>query len=875
MKLYEAQRKCREKVPWPEPVKSGQHQSRTIDVKKRGIDSICLDMSDDENSKQERKAENEGTRHRNKEGESDSDSGLPEISREGEADSEPFSRLHLARRALHLKPADNFFKSADIYDIDSDDEDFVPCLRTRSGRHPRACTVKSNLNENSKLLRGRSSGKLGVNSDKPGNKIIAEETQQENLDIQEAIRRSKLDSQRSVPETQLEDDDFDWLSVKQQNGNEEFENQIHKAKLIGYTIPKSGQIYSKSHQKVVSTEQTDIAKQSVVIEENDLETKTAKQIGIQEKQVPKEVNAPKSRGRNREMKEVGVTLVEDTQDQDSEQEYSRKLSGKRKRNCFKIDSESDEESIAESQDVDGPLEILSRDKKLNSDMNSDRNRENMKNSKSEVFFTSVGNRMKNFVTPTKSKGGDNEGSQSPVISKKRIKLSPKPCDRNDTEYETEAFNEFKSASAEKKGKDARAETKKRNIQVKFCENDEKNGDKEEVERPKRNDWSEQSGIPAGVKRLVSRPSSRDSDVSDSVSVTSSQMSNNILDEKGDIYSTQYCEIRRRKGKDGQWKSSQILEANKEEFQEVLLLDSDDEDIVLNESKKTFAVKRFSKKPSVVKGVKVVEKTESQKMPRKEVISKYFDKIPQGDKDVPIDLDPEPEPTEADSNVKSSNVSEHINHVGTSTRLRAVPRNKETSVKGSLSDKEREVAWEIDINTSSLEGKERNFSKGYQKNTTRLASRQFGNTDTIHHLDIESENPPVMLNNANKSSQNTNTIEQYFGGARHKTRHSELNSRLHEQRPMNKRQRKVSETITSGAYEAGESGTQTKGGMEVDQDVLGEEWGQVKGSLRKRRVEQDEDEETGVPSIVKKKVRIVSSDCGILVVIGVIISLNVN
>ena len=42
-----AQKKLGDKITWSEPVKPGQHQVRTLDVKRRGKESVYIDLEED------------------------------------------------------------------------------------------------------------------------------------------------------------------------------------------------------------------------------------------------------------------------------------------------------------------------------------------------------------------------------------------------------------------------------------------------------------------------------------------------------------------------------------------------------------------------------------------------------------------------------------------------------------------------------------------------------------------------------------------------------------------------------------------------------------------------------------------------------------
>ncbi|XP_045189188.2 uncharacterized protein LOC123546738 isoform X2 [Mercenaria mercenaria] len=881
-KLHVAQRKLREKVTWAEPIKSGQHQSRTIDVKKRGKESIYVDLSDEDESIQDKTLESvRGRLPRNPNSKSENNSDeLPELVIESENSWESFTLGRLARKPLGTRVIDKEIMSADTqpYDIDNnDDEDFVIEAKTRRGRgRPRAGTSKDILKEKGNVndkenverpTRGRLGRRLGLNGGKSETKVLVEDTQQEDLDLQEAIRRSKSDSQRSIEETQDQDDDFDWLNVNKIGGKEEFENQMHKAKLKGYSIPKVGQKHSKGHQKIVypekKNEDEDVAKDL----EDEHITKTKSNCHTEEMTEDIKESKPPTRGRKRKAKRQGVTLVEDTQDLDAEESGLNRLRGKKKRNCFKIDSESEGESIAESQDIDGSPDHDLDDKKQSNKGYSNRDTEKKKKS----FMSSVLDKVKNFVSPSKNQQieeNDNEGSQSPVISRKKLyncaskKMYSKPCDRNDTEYETDAFKEYKAKSAEKKFKNANTSstnTRKGRVQMPATENY----------------LVEENGIPEGVKRFISRPSSKDSNASDNLSTTSSQMSTNILDEKGDLYSTQYCEIKTRKGKDLRPKGHPKREL-KEEVEEILLLDDSDEDIsVLNEPKKTYSVRNSNKKFPVIKGARVVGKT-NQPVTKNENIRQYFSEVKKpDDEDVTIDLDlDENEPEQRQngrrdikgdindtddvvegkylvetSSGKSGNIKE-INQSSVKAHTISVPdiatEHEVVKVKADINH----IPIKFDKDVSPELKNKRNISK---------VKGQHGETNTLHHLDIESDNPPVMLNDLNSArGDRIHGLDQNNRGARPKTRNIETDTDMFEPRPTNRRRRKVSETVTSA--DLGEGTRESTRNRHGDQDLENYlETGNLRNGSRKRAGEHHMDEEDN--HVKKKMEKVECPMCG--------------
>ncbi|XP_060551379.1 uncharacterized protein LOC132712959 isoform X2 [Ruditapes philippinarum] len=828
-KLKIAQRNVGNRIAWPEPVKTGQHQSRTLDIKRRGKESVYIEMSDSEEDILDTKVGRGFIKQQRKVNSKDE---LAEIIIDSENSNESLTHGRSTRNPVRSNTAENDIMSAETqpYDIDdNDDEDFVIEAKTRARGRPRAGTSKENFtgkqyvtNEKENKVRstrGRPSKTFSLNREKVASKILVEETQQEEMDLQEALKRSEPETQVSVEETQPRDEDFDWLNVGNIDEKVEFENELHKANLPKFTNQKPHQIYTKSHQKVVFQERN-IQKDCL---ENEQSTKD--KFKDDERAVPNSANdrKPIARGRKRKAKKPPVvTLVEDTQDLDAEQSGWNVSQGKRKRNCFKLDSGSEEESIPESQDLDKLSEHGLEEK---TGPNRDSGRTDIDNSIIDNMKSTVTN-TKDFVSPEKNKmseENDEEGSQSPIISKKKSfngvskKIYAKSNARNNINCEEEPFKRYKANSSEKKFKDANSSNLARNRRDQTSFQDI--------------NLQEETAIPEGVKRFIQRPSSKDSNVSDNVSITSSQMSTNILDEEGDLYSTQFCEIKARKGKGFQ--SKEKSKCDKEDSdEEILSLDvSEDDPPVLKRSKKTNAMKEFSKNVPATKDLRTSVKRDP-KFSRMENIQRYFNKVKQpGDVDVPIELDidsdedlVEPESTLRNRKNITTGITEHHVEPSGFSNSKSKYRNilnkggKQKNLKSpkspvsDIATKPEVKNVKADINDMS---DVYDASVQYRNDLSRSKHQ-------VEDTDSDMIDPQDVLNDLdNVSGKERHIFNENISRSRCGTRNIETDTGLFEGRPFRNRRRNVSETVSSTEHEE-----------------------RSKGSTRARIRNQDNSEETG-------------------------------
>lgn len=415
-----------------------------------------------------------------------------------------------------------------------------------------------------------------------GNLVIAEtQNDFDEEEVQLAIKRSKEDMDTSA--SQSLDNDIEFLDVKQTSRGAEFENPMHKSKLLGYHIPKKAKdegVWESA--KKVSVEETDVIQQT--------ETQNVRRT---DNKVP---TVGKYTG-----KKQPVALVAETQDPEDENvDVSRKHlpQKKGKRKTFRLHSASSEdECIPESQNYDTSPEVtykqeeeyvgnkvtIGNDSSSQEEQNKDSDKREVKLNQ-KVYLNSHGNKtdakskasVSKFKRQRSNDDSDEEESQSPIIKHKHRKV-----------WKSEVQDEGENLAATVQEKEIG------HVTVKGGNSVSKLPTISERQNKRGSDYIE--SVSKGVKKLFSRPVSTESDVSEA-STTSSCVSAAMLDEKGDLYSTQIGELKKRKGRK---RSTELnKEINREDSaEEILCLDDSDDNLEV--TKIVSIQKTYSKKKPLI------------------------------------------------------------------------------------------------------------------------------------------------------------------------------------------------------------------------------------------------------------------------------------
>lgn len=436
--------------------------------------------------------------------------------------------------------------------------------------------------------------------------VLVEETQEEDIDFEEIISKSKEKADITVSETQI-DGEEDYVEVGTTA------DEAKQTEFLAKKIP-----YSRKHDKKIEIPDNSENNPFVVV---DILEKKKK--GSADKNKDKKIINPMKRKKRKAKKIQNEVLVEETPDLDADC-VATKIENKRiKRQCFKLGSSSEDENVPETQEMD-VLENQSDQENARCcivDLIDDENETDDKNNEKE-----------------ETKNADNQASldtnsQSPIIKK-----SKKQCVSNTkkgysgsigldkgNEINTDALKEF---PCEKK--------------VRSVEGNRTNARKGRMLKDSALDSvdSTKGDIPKGVKNLFNRPLSKesiDSNVSDDLSTTSSQRSSMIIDEQGDLYSTQYCEIKGRKRKKvghTEASNSNISTQRDDILEEVMTLE-DSSDVDMSKPKRDRCDVSINKKKTRRTSVPIYPK----KIPKVEKISRFFGTKVEGTSSrMPIDLD---------------------------------------------------------------------------------------------------------------------------------------------------------------------------------------------------------------------------------------------
>ena len=512
--LRAAQAKLQERMPWGVPIKSGQHQSRTIDMKRRGQESQYMLLSDSEED--EDKSDKSKTDH--------IDAGKCQ---ERKNESETTGRRRRARNVSNgdantsagTQPYDPFDfedRNRNQNSDDFDDKDFLPDVSVRlskqrgrqnnpvDSRSNKGSVARVNGKDEIKKARGRPKRVKG--------KILVEDTQKDLYDISsdEDVKGGKENVQVVVEESQLSD-----TENMTNTENKQLRNNV-KQRVKSKTDMQS--LLNQQKETYCDSTKTDID-----ANKRERNTNTTSENRSNPNLNPKLKSNCKGQRKKRD------PLVEDTQDMDSDMQKTedakiatKSVRGKRK--SFQLKSDSEEEnSIPETQEMDLSPDITVIEKKT-----SDIEEETDQKDKG-IFVSTIGsvfNKIKDYISPKakvkddaeSSQHLDDEESQSPIIKKRRrlYKDPDSKFDKAPKEINKKIdFQDVRETNGNIRGKRGAAN----------------------IENEKMNDLN--SG--KGAERLMSRPLSKESNTSDEVSITASQGSSTFLDEQGDLYCTQINE----------------------------------------------------------------------------------------------------------------------------------------------------------------------------------------------------------------------------------------------------------------------------------------------------------------------------------------------
>ena len=514
-----AQEKCALRMSWGEPIKSGQHLSKTIDVKRRGQGSQYMILSDSEEedltSVPQRKGDNGEARHIQAKTDT---SGLRANTRRRRVKGELDNDI-LTAETQPYDPYDFDDKNTNQnFDDDPDDKDFCPNVSVRLRRgavQTGNSETKAGVNDSNKAAeKVETKGSRVRGRRRNRSKVLAQDTQPDvyNLSSEEESKEVRDNIPVVVAETQISDDE-DY--VQQQKKSNKLQGKFRQdiRSHLGSALNQENSIKREKNVNMTAADNSNKAPQGL---------------------------RPDTRRRGKQ-KET-VTLVDDTQDSDkeisgakiqkslernhnekigSDRNAMRPIRGKRKSFQLKDDSE-DEGSIPETQEMDLSPDITVIENKAAVIESNPGLKENVGS-----FTKSIGsvfNKLKDYISP-KAKPNDaasdkidDEESQSPVIRKKR-KLYIEPNGKFVKSQETGSGDAGRHNNL-----------KFRAAKVGLSETE--TGFTSSVDK-----------LPTGtgVKRLFSRPSSKESNNSDDISIPNSQGSSTLLDDQGDLYSTQINE----------------------------------------------------------------------------------------------------------------------------------------------------------------------------------------------------------------------------------------------------------------------------------------------------------------------------------------------
>ena len=748
--LRVAQSKCINRMPWGEPVKSGQHQSKTIDVKKRGQGSqyVALSDSEDENIKA---VENLGNNATNDQNNPELDDELPDL------DSRCKRRLRRGN-SMTKETTTAETQAYDPFDFedmntnqnieDADDSDFVPNVAYRI-KNPRAKQVNTEENKNimpdigeinrkpeTQGTRGRGRGR-GRKKNKEG-RVLVEDTQKNVFEL--SSDEETIEKRNGMPAVIGETQGFSGDKKNQQGA-------------YGNTLRNARQ-ETGSHLRNVtagtSNGNLNTADIMRTIQKQKFYGKEGVNANMQsEAKTKADQGTNKKRGRPKKP----VTLVEDTQDLDervsgnlihANAENTRPVRGKRK--SFQLKSDSEEDPIPETQEMDLSPDVTVIENKINhtEPVPKDNGKTGSIASKIGKVGSAVFQKVKEYISPklghdveqAEDIDNDNmndEQSQSPVI-KKRRKLY--------TVSEARKLLEDQLGNAEKDNASQQIPVTGRLRRGIGAVEPGVNG---------KNVGNITQGGP-GVRKLFSRPPSKESNASDDISITTSQGSSTLLDEHGDLYSTQFSEKPESfKGRKAS-RSAALHNTRLNNFDNIM--EGSNEEVL-----KVKAVKKdYKRKTNAKSGGGNVVKSGN--------ISKFFPKVQKNDEVVKIDTDSD------DSEVDFPAQTRIVQTAGKKTTQSSVSFRDENENAIPVNHKADTRKFAVNIPHDEMEN---------------LISEDESSNDSIQHmlpggktLKAGNENDPII---PSQFMDQMHTTAGYGGAI-----------------PKVARTRKVSETITSGQLE---------------------------------------------------------------------------
>lgn len=785
--LRSAQSKCKTRMQWGEPVKSGQHQSKTIDMKRRGQGSQYMILSDDEDehgTATEKKERDVKADRQNSE-----ENDLPDLVkrasrrlRRGESNNKDI--LNAETQEYDPYEFENLNTNQSVEDLD--DKDFCPnaVVRMRN-MFPKSEKAKENR------VTADGDGKVSKNVDtkgtrsrlKRGNKagkVLVEDTQKNVFELS-----SDEESKFERNETPLVVEETQAFDIKET----ERSKQLRSYNSLNRNLEKGTGQHANIGVKTTrnNNDASDI-----------LHPSKKENLYGQEKTAEIQPEAGHSRRRGRPKKTL--TLVEDTQDLDAEitgiktstraTEHSdrerrweqesgvRFIRGKRK--SFQLKSDSEEESIPETQEMDMSQNVTAIEKKTVKKTKKD-HKDNGHTGSVTSKIGSVFHKVKEYFARKETCDDErisidgeevNENSQSPVITKKR-KLY--------TEPDSTCLKNFENRKDDNDVRylDPTTQRRKQGIATEVD-----NYHKAEAEKPlrggERNELDVRQGR-AGVKKLFSRPPSKESNASDDISISNSQGSTTLLDEQGDLYSTQISE------KPDSFRRAKKTQRHAEAFNIHSSTNQDKFDsIVEGNTENTLVVKSVKKDYG---------RKSDTKIPRGAVadsgkISQFFSKVPKTNEVVNVDTDSDDSEIQFSNHLVSAKSkiikNTNQNSVSASTNnenpIPVKPRNSAKKFKVPNPDSENESSNDSHTNEQ--------FSNLMQERLSDSQNRLLGGQVTKECVRLRSanENSPVITSQfVDQINAQVHSTEG-FGGAR----------------PKGLRTRKVSETVTSGQLEEHEN-----------------------------------------------------------------------
>lgn len=459
--------------------------------------------------------------------------------------------------------------------------------------------------------------------------MVVAETQNEFVNETEKSERwSKKDRTIVQGEDPILDNDYEFLAVKCTEHGTEFENTMHKTKLLGYQIPRK----QEEDSKVESLEDSNKNNSEDVCRHGTVESKFGKEV-LKQGLLKPDRELQKHKQKHRKILKA-KSLVEETQDSDKEEsstsgswQSSVKHRGYK---SFQLKRASSDEDgcVPESQDIDGSPEIaVKKTSGVRSKSGTCSSKSSTRRNVADKFDLS-----RTYDESAKS------GKEIKVGEKDQMKLNERTerlqdnlCVGSNTskrQHSHQCSGDEESQSPVIKRKQRKLQST--NIQgtnedpfdVVKGNNHVRAGANSGVQRT----VAVEEFVAKGVRKLFSRPVSNESNVSDA-STTSSQVSSTMLDEKGDLYSTQICELKKRKGqKVGE--TTVITKNIVESEEEVLCIDDSDSDLEVTK---------------VIRGPKTYSRAKQQRPSspanKDNILSKYFNCRPSVTKSADIDLDP--------------------------------------------------------------------------------------------------------------------------------------------------------------------------------------------------------------------------------------------